>query len=255
MHTKARVLSAVLASTIIIFGASMTQAEEVAVETSAEVTVTTEAPTRPRPFILPRNAQEIRDAARERIEILRQNTIEQRAETRVDIRTASSAEERRDAVKEAQTERAEMRDRAQEIRGNLKERLQALVKTHVGAVIRRSENALNMFSNLVSRIESRITKLHDRGVDTTGVEASLAASVSLIASAKIDVEALKGIVNSVNEASEASTVKAELRTAIEKVTVSIKAAHASLLNTAKQLSELVRISASAESTTSVEVNN
>ena len=120
--------------------------------------------------------------------------------------------------------------------------------------MRRMNAALNQFENIVTRIESRIEKLKARGVDTASVEASLSTSVGLVATAKVDVQALSTLVASVTESSDAASVKEQLRAAIDKATGSVKAAHRALLDTAKALSALVRVSAEAEASTSTETN-
>lgn len=253
MHSNTKIHAAALIATALFVGTtSFAQAEDVTVETEIEVSVQSTSST-PRPPIRPLRPQplmELREDARERIIELREGMQERRIETRTEIRNATSGEERRSIIKEVREDREEMRDRAQEIRGNIKERLQTLVRTHVGSVVKRSENALNMFDNLVSRMESRIDKLKERGADTASVETSLSSSVSLVATAKANLGALQTLVASVKESSDPATVKTQIRTAIEKVTASIKAAHASLLATARSLAQL-----SASVSADVETSN
>lgn len=241
MHTNTKIRAAALIASALVAGAaSFAQAQEVTAEADVEVSIQSTTST-PRPPIRPLRPQplmDLRDDARERIIELREGMQDRRIEVRAEMQSATSGEERRSIIREAREDREEMRDRAQEIRGNIKERLQALVRTHVGAVVKRSENALNMFDNLVNRMESRIDKLKERGADTASVEASLSSSVSLIATAKADLGALQTLVASVKESSDPATVKTQIRTAIEKVTASIKAAHASLLATARSLAQL-----------------
>lgn len=226
---------------------------------SADVTMTVRATTtRPRPMplqIMQDKKAQLRGDIRDVRQEMRGDLKEERLETRVEMRNATSGDERRDIMRGSVEDRKEIRGEARlEIKGNIKERLQALVKTHVGAVIRRTNAALNQFENIVTRIESRIEKLKTRGVDTASVEASLSTSVGLIATAKVDVQALSTLVASVTESSDPASVKEQLRAAIDKATASIKAAHRALLDTAKALSALVRVSAEAEANTSTETN-
>ncbi len=253
MNSSTKVQAAtLLASILLVGGAQVAQAQEAEVEAEVEISAqaTTSRPSLPQRPPRPQPLMQLREDARERIIDLREGMQERRAEIRVDMQNASSGEDRRTIIKEMRENREEIRDRAQEIRGNIKERLQVLVRTHVGAVVKRSENALNMFDNLVNRMESRIEKLKERGADTASVEASLSASVALITTAKANLGGLQTLVASVQESSDPAVVKAELRVAIEKVTASIKAAHASLLATARSLAQL-----SASTSAEVETNN
>lgn len=253
MNSSTKVQAATLfASILLVGGAHIAQAQEVGVEAEVEISAqaTTSRPSLPSRSPRQQPLMQLREDARERIIDLREGMQDRRAEIRVEMQNASSGEERRTIIKQLRENREEIRDRAQEIRGNIKERLQVLVRTRVGAVIKRSENALNMFDNLVSRMESRIEKLKERDANTTSVEASLSASIALIATAKADLGSLQALVASVQESSDPATVKAQLRAAIEKVTASIKSAHASLLATARALAQL-----SASTSVEVETSN
>jgi len=171
-----------------------------------------------------------------------------------DIKNASSGPERRDIMRDARMENKESREEMRELRGTFRDRLHALVQTHIGTIVNRFNNALERFDNLVARMESRIEKLEDRGVDTTSVEASLAISVDLVDEAKADVRAVVSIIDSVTDASDGDSVREELRTAIRQAIASIKAAHRGLLSTAKMLAEIVRTSVDISTETDVEVD-
>ena len=209
--------------------------------------------TRPRPMplqIMQDKKAQLRGDIRDVRQEMRGDLKEERLETRVEMRGATSGPERRDIMRGSVEDRKEIRGEARlEIKGNIKERLQALVKTRIGAVIRRTNAALNQFDNIIERIESRIEKLKARGIDTASVETSLATSVGLVATAKTDVGALSTLVASVTEASDPATIKEQLRVAIDKATASVKAAHRALLDTAKALSTLVRASAASATST------
>ena len=228
-----------IVSVLIFASASMASAQDTSVETSASVETNTggQLPQKPRPLQL---LHDVRANVK--------NTVlgeirDMKIETRVDLKVATTGAEKRAVVQDARGE-------FKEVRSNVKERLQALFRTHLGSAIARLNAALRHFDNIVERIESRIEKLKGRGVDTTSVEASLATSVGLIAVAKADVQALSDLLSSVSPTSDPETVKAGVRAAIEKATASVKAAHRSLVDTAKQLAALVRASVEINSTTS-----
>ncbi len=228
-------------------------------DAGAQMNVTMEAtvrPARPMPLdiMLEKKAQ-LRGDIRNVREEMRGDLQVERVETRVQMREAATGTARRDIMKESIEDRREIREDARaEIRGTLQERIQALVQTHIGNALQRMKTALGRFDNIIDRIESRIEKLKAAGTDTASVEASLATSASLVATAKADAQAVSDLVISVKAASDTASVKEQLRSTIEKATASIKAAHNSLFETAKKLSALVRASAEADTNATVETN-
>ena len=192
---KKKALVALIAAAIGFSGTNLAHAQDSSVEVEVETQVSVGATTtREKPRLLPlrpAKVDELREKAGERIQNLRDGIKAQHVETRLEIRNATSVEDRMEVRQEAREQRDQMRDKAKEIRGNVKERIQALVKTHVGAVIKRSENALNMFDNLVQRMESRIEKLKTGGTNTASVETSLSASVALVAGPPLELEPAK----------------------------------------------------------------
>ncbi len=257
MQNLIRISLLPLVATLILSLAGVTYAEDGSAETSVTVGATTSR-SKPRPTplqVMQEKKARLLENARSIRQNLRGDLQEERAETRVELRAATSGPERRDIIKGSLEDRKEVRaDARAEIKGNIKERLQALIKTHVGSIIRRLGAAFKQFDNIIERIDSRIQKLKQRGVDTSSVEASLSTSASLVATAKENAGALSTLVGSVSESSDAASVKEQLRTATDKATASVKAAHRALLETAKMLSAIIRASASVESSSSTEEN-
>ena len=262
MQVSPQQISPLTAITLVLvflsMGTTFVHAETI-VETSASTEINAEVqatPLKTRPLqLLREKSMELKDKARTQIQEVKDQTVDVRTNMQTDIKTATSAPVRRNIIQQAQDRLGELRDTQKELRGNLKERLQALFRTHLGSAIARFNAALRHFDNFVERIESRIEKLQARDVDTTSVETSLEVAVDAIAVATVDVEALSNIVSSVTDASNAETVKAEIRAAIAKAKNSVKAAHRALVATAKELVALVRASATINSTTTVDVDD
>ena len=233
-------LSILLGLALLLASASIAFAQEASAEANAETNV------KVRPLqILHETRVELKADARTELGGLKDEATGIRMDARIELKNASSGAERRDIAKDA----------AVELRANIKERLQVLFRTHLGSIMARLNAAIQHFDNIAARIESRIEKLNDAGVDTASVEASLRAAVEANATAEADVEALSTLASSVTETSNAETVKAEIRAAIQEATASIKAAHRAFLDTAKQLSTLVRASLEINSATSVDAGN
>jgi len=210
------------------------------IDGSIEIQATTRAGTstpRPRPLQL------LYD---KRMELQRDaKTI--RANVRFDIKAATTAAERRDIRTGAQEER-------KDTRAGVKARVQAVMRANLGAALMRLGAANKSFDALIRRMQSRIGKLNDRGVDTASVEATLSTAISLTAEAKADAEAFFGVIGSVTDTSDVESLKARIRAAIEKATASAKAAHAALLKAAQELAALANAGAGASATTTATVN-
>ena len=229
------------------------------VDTSAAVQIdaqvrTNQTQTRPLQ-LLREKALELKQDTRNQIDETKDRVLDVRATMQADIKTSTSAPIRRDLIQQAQDRLGELRDRQVELRGTLRERLQALLRTHLGSAIARLNAALRHFDNIVVRIESRIEKLQDREIDTTSAEALLEVAIDAIVVAKVDVEALTSVIGSVSNTSDAATIRAEIRAAIIQARDSVKAAHRALVATAKELVALIRASATINSTTTVDVDD
>lgn len=180
-----------------------------------------------------------------------------KAEANVDVRREmkdAEKERRADVREEKKEQREEIKEKREEARGGLRARVHNLLRAHLGAIVNRLTVSLRYFDNMVKRMESRIQKLKDRGVDTTSVEASLATAVNLIATAKTDVKAITDAVDAVADTSDSAALKEELREAITKATASVKAAHRALVDTAHALIALVRVSAEADANVDADVD-
>src|SRR3989344_9215654 len=154
----------ITALTIVCVSVGITFAHaETAVETSATVEINAEvqtAPLKTRPLqLLREKSMELKDKARTQIQEVKDQAVDVRTNMQTDIKTATSAPVRRNIIQQAQDRLGELRDTQKELRGNLKERLQALFRTHLGSAIARFNAALRHFDNFVERIESRIEKI------------------------------------------------------------------------------------------------
>ncbi len=195
---------------------------------------------------IPKNLQNL--PAKVRLDMINPSTtIKER------MKVASTSGERKNIIDTMREKKEGLKDERKAKMENLKERIQMLARTHLGSSITRLSAAIRHFENIAERIESRLLKLSERGVETASVEASLETAISLTATAKTDVDALKALINSVTDASDPETIRAEIRAAIEKATASVKAAHEAFIKTARELSALVRVSGGINSTTTVDV--
>lgn len=253
-----------LAALILAFGsASIVSAEDASVETDTSVSAETEVtvdvrptlPLKPRPAQILHNRQlkAFTDNAQDAIKNVRKNIRDLPIKAGLEMRVAStSGEHKNNIIENLRKKQAEFKGERKAKVENLKERIQALARTHLGGAITRLSAAIRHFENIAERIESRIEKLNERGIDTASVEASLEAAVALTATAKVNVGALKDLINSVTDFSDPETVKAEIRAAIEKATASVKAAHQQFIKAARELSALVQTSIEINSETTVD---
>jgi len=239
--------------------ASAVQAQEIdaSAEASAEVRVETIAPQEKfGPFqILREKRLELQNKTRLEFAATRKSMMDARLQMSADLKTATSGAERRTVVDEMREKREEARDQQKDARTDLKERLQLLIRTHLGSAVARLNAALRRFDDFTERIESRIEKLKERGVDTASAESLLLDAVTLTASARANVQALVSLIDSVTDTSDPQAVKAEMRAAIVKATESVKEVHQAMLKTARELGALARESANINSKVRVDSDN
>lgn len=171
--------------------------------------------------------------------------------TRRDI-MKGAIEDRKELQKEIQGDRTQMREelktKREEVRGEIKERKAALkdrikdaLKERLGTAIGRLNKATKQFDGLTTRIQTRIDKLKGAGVDTSTAETALASATALITTAKADITALESLVNTASSNADdtaTESIKAQIKTALEKATASIKAAHEGLKVTTQELAKL-----------------
>ena len=106
--------------------------------------------------------------------------------------------------------------------------------------------ALRQFDNLSARIQSRIDKLKNQGIDINAAESALNTAKTIIAQAKTDALALSDLVAQVNSASDAKALRAEVLAAVRKTNASVRAAHKALKAAGEALIILARSQRAAE---------
>ncbi|HCM43614.1 MAG: hypothetical protein UY39_C0017G0005 [Candidatus Kaiserbacteria bacterium GW2011_GWC2_49_12] len=241
-----------LAFPLILVGTgSFVQAQEADAEVIVEPSARTIAPLQ----LIKEKRLELQKKARLELEASKETLQNVRTEMRPDFKSASSSTERRTLIDEMRDKREGAREEQKGIRANLKERLQSLMRTHLGASIARLNAALRHFDKFAERIDSRIKKLKERGADTTSVEALLSDTVVLITSAKADVQSLTSLIDSIADTGDPQTVKSEIRASVIKATESTKAAHRALRNTTRELIALVKATVQTNSETDVDNGN
>lgn len=158
-----------------------------------------------------------------------------RKETKERARGATTSEDRRDIRKGFRVERKEIKEERKETVNAMKEQLKVLARQHGNAMGQRFGVALRQFNNLSARIQSRIDKLKSAGTDTNSAESALNTARLAIEQAKTDALALSDLVAQVNSASDAKALRADVETAVKKVSASIRSAHKALGTVAKTL--------------------
>ncbi len=169
--------------------------------------------------------------------------------TRRDI-MRGAIDDRKELQKEIKDDRMQMRSEIKERKAALKDRIKDALKARLGSAITRLNNAMQQFDNLSARMQSRIDKLKANGAATATAESALSSAAILITTAKADISALQSLVNSASSSADdaaAETIKGQIKTAMEKATASVKAAHEGLRAVTKALSE-IKVNATASTT-------
>ena len=178
------------------------------------------------------------------------------------LRQAREARNEMQENRNATMEEGGMRDRMQVAKDRMASttvqmKFRALVQRHGGLIRERFTNAIAHLEKFMTRIDSRITKLSDEGVDVTAVVALQGDAEGAIAEAKTDIAAVRDYMGSVTDESNRETVKAELTPLIKAAQEGIRDAHAAVRTLIKGLVDLVKANRStsveAETSTSVEI--
>ncbi len=197
-----------------------------AVAASAEVKAST---TMPRPKIMPPLRQEIkeikntaRDAEMEkwegksasstgprreliedRKEMRDQNQEDRkdlRMETRTEMKSASSSDERRAIMEDARGKREDMRASNTAERKEMNERSRELAKNRVGQAVERLSMVADHFSGALDRLEKFVNeKKASTTVDMSKYEAMLTKAKSSLATVKTNLDATKSLLASTGE--------------------------------------------------------
>lgn len=165
------------------------------------------------------------EAERDRIQDARGTTLERRDQFRENV--ASRTDEVRD----------ELRDRRDEIRDRLRDR----IKNLLGNIKRRMSAAIERIGNIADRMESRIKKLEERGINVTG-------SLQFIDEARGELREASAIINSTTDAEVDTVIDSDkprdafisIKERIRKAAGHIRKAHQTLREAIAVLKEAVR---------------
>lgn len=135
--------------------------------------------------------------------------------------------------------------------------LKSLVLMHGGAIKNRFRLAIGHMDNILERIDSRLGKMANAGIETASVVKLKVEAEVAVDKAEADAKAVADFVASVDEGSDRAAVKAELTAKIRTAHQSLKAAHQAVTKVVRALAQLgkdnkQKIDAAASIETSVE---
>lgn len=107
----------------------------------------------------------------------------------MDNHTASTT--RPDMRPKMEDHRGEIEQKRNEMKNDMQGRMANMMKKQGERVIARLESALGRLTNIADRIDSRITKLGEKGVNTTKAKADLAIAKTKIDATKVKLDAAK----------------------------------------------------------------
>jgi len=142
-------------------------------------------------------------------------------------------------TQEREERREEIQNQTEEKRAQIEERRMANLEkawsNYANSMIRRFDLAIAWLETMEERINSRIEKLKEGGVDTTETEAFMASADSAIESAK---EAVSDLKDAMELALESETPAIEIRSAralVEEARLAIKSAHSEMVKAVRSL--------------------
>ena len=243
-------------ATLVVLIASplaLVRAEDASVDANASASVDVNAGKPLRPLdILKMKLNGIQHAATDA-------KIQLRADTKVQLRTATTSGERKDIKQGAMEER---KDIAKDRFGSTTQAIsqfKMVVRIHGGLIKERFVLAVKQLRNLLARIDSRLTKMQSNGVDISSVVTLEADAKIATDKAEADGKAVADFIANVSDTDDRAAVKAALETKIKTAQASIKAAHEAVIKVVRALVKLavdnkakLKADASVSATTSVQ---
>jgi hypothetical protein len=118
--------------------------------------------------------------------------------------------------------------------------LKALALLHGGVIKNRFRLAISHLNNLLDRIDSRITKMTDAGLDTAAVVSLKIEADLAVSNAEADATAAADFAATANDATDRAAFKAELAAKIRAAHASMKAAHKAVMDVVRALVQLAK---------------
>lgn len=135
--------------------------------------------------------------------------------------------------------------------------LKNLIKMHGGAIKNRFRLAIAHMNNILDRIETRLGKLADAGVDVSSATQLKVKAETAVAKAEVDAKAVADFVETASDSTDRAAFKAELETKLRTAHQSVKAAHAAVMKAVRALVALgkdakIKVDADASVETTVQ---
>jgi S-methylmethionine-dependent homocysteine/selenocysteine methylase len=246
--TLSRTLLLSTTLTLLTFGIALAQDANIEASTDASVQTQTSQPIKPLDAL--RRAKEMQQGINTDAREARQDW---RAETRAEMQDAEPGA-RSGVMREAMPERMQIAKDRMASTTTLRMKMKALVQRHGGLIRERFTNAITHLEKFMARIDSRVHKLSDEGVDVGAVVTLQTDAEAAITEAKTDIEAVRTYMSSVTDESNRETVKAEIEPLIETAQDSIREAHAAVRAVIKALVELAKTNKEVSAEVEVEAN-
>lgn len=132
--------------------------------------------------------------------------------------------------------------------------LKALIRWHGGLIKERFVLAIRHFNNILTRIDTRLGKLEDQGVDVSAVAKLKVDAELAVDKAEADAKAVADFVASIEDSDDRAAARAELGAKIKTAQASIKAAHQAIQKVVRALVAL-KPKVDVNATTSASVSN
>lgn len=116
--------------------------------------------------------------------------------------------------------------------------LQALVRLHIGEIKNRFRLAITHMNNLLTRIDTRLGKMESQGVDISAAAKVKVDAALAVDTAEADAQAIADYMATVNDSSDRTAIRAELKAKIDTAQASLKAAHQAVLKAVHALVKL-----------------
>ena len=200
------------------------------VEASASINAQLDGSVRPLDLIKAR-AQQIKHSAQDA-------TLQLKTKTQMQLDAASSPGERKEIMLDAMGARVDIARERASSSGQMARGIKSLIMMHGGVIKNRFRLAISHMDNILARVETRLDKMADAGIDTSSVAQLQLDANAALDTAEADAKAVADFVATVDDGSDRTAVRTELAAKMKTAQASLTSAHQAVMATVRGLVKL-----------------
>lgn len=151
------------------------------------------------------------------------------ARKRFEERRAGMLQRQEESRKHMETRHEELRQRWEDHKAQLSERRKQNIKNHVERIIQRMKQAVERLEDMANKIEGRLSRLQEEGADVAPLQLLLKEARSAISRANASLDTAAVELRAAPDANNSADALGKARALLENVKITLKEAHAALV--------------------------